>query len=109
MGKAQSFVTNFKVDHERIENMFEAKWYSSEDRDVAAILQEINEMLISEQNQGNSAMKGKGGTVAKGTAKNKSGNVRGHATQAASGAAAEVLEATQMAPLNIFRKIDFEK
>ena len=50
MGKAQSFVTNFKVDHERIENMFEAKWYSSEDKDVAAILQEINEMLISEQN-----------------------------------------------------------
>ena len=27
--KAQSFVTNFKVDHERIENMFEAISYSN--------------------------------------------------------------------------------
>ena len=62
--KAQSFVTNFKVDHERIENMFEAINYSNEGKDVAAILQEINEKLITEQNQANSALKGKGGAVA---------------------------------------------
>ena len=35
-------------------------------------------------------MKAKGGAVAKGTAKNKSGNARGLATQAAAGGAAEV-------------------
>ena len=46
MEKAKSFVTNFKVDHERIENMFEAINYSNEGKDVATILQEINETLI---------------------------------------------------------------
>ena len=52
------------MDHERIENMFEAINYSNEGKDVAAILQEINEKLITEQNQANSALKGKGGAVA---------------------------------------------
>ena len=50
MEKAKSFVTNFQVDHERIENMFEAIAYGNEGKEVAAILQEINERLITEQN-----------------------------------------------------------
>ena len=70
--------------------MFEAIAYENQGKEVAAILQEINEKLITEQNSANSAMKGKGGTVAQGTAKNKSGNARGPAAQAATGAAAEV-------------------
>ena len=52
------------MDHERIENMFDAIQYSGEGKDVAGILQEINEKLITEQREANTAGKGKGGAVA---------------------------------------------
>ena len=51
--KARDFVTNFKVETERIENMFEAKWYGSDNQDVVQIMREIQETLLDEQRAGN--------------------------------------------------------
>ena len=44
-------MTNFRVDTERIENMYEALYYSHPDEDPVFILRQINEKLLEEQHE----------------------------------------------------------
>ena len=50
-------ITNFKVDSERIENMYESILYSADggDLDPVYILRQIQEKLLEEQNENGKA------------------------------------------------------
>merc|ERR1712060_816383 len=61
IAKAQSFITNFKVEHERIEDMFAAMEFNDEYAgDKIAMLKAIQDKLIEEQQEKNAGPKGEG-------------------------------------------------
>ena len=99
-------MTNFNVSAERIEDLFEAISYNSPDSDNIQILREINEKLLEEQRENNSttnqaqAKNGKNGksSINRGSAKPQE-------TTGAKAAAANVSEAYDNTPVQIFRKI----
>lgn len=103
--QAKDFITNFKVDTERIENMFEAKWYSGDTKDIVQIMREIQENLLEEQ-RGNLQAQAK--STAKGNKLNKGGANQRQPNSSAVGASA-VIEVNDNTPIQIFRKIQIEK
>ena len=48
--QAETFLKNFKVEAERIEDMYEMAEYSGEFHDPVSILRHINETLAEEHN-----------------------------------------------------------
>ena len=101
-------MTNFKVDHERIENMYDAMQFNNEyNEDPVAILRAIHEKLVEEQQEKNTVTHAKPNQGQRKTAANNQNSPA--AASAAVGAESSVVEITTANPMHVFRKIEHEK